>query len=42
MVEKEGVRTEYQAVPATGVSAVLVPARDVEMVEFLDEYHVEH
>ena len=42
LVEKDDVRTEYQAVPATGVSAILVHARDVEMVEFLDEHHAEH
>ena len=30
---------EYERVPATGVSAILIPAGEVEMVEFVSEHH---
>lgn len=33
--------TEDEPVPATGVSATLIPASEVEMVEFLSEHHGE-
>ena len=39
LVEIDGAPTKYDPVPATGVSAILVPARDVEMVEFLGEHN---
>lgn len=34
--------TENKSIPATGVSAILIPADQVEMVEFLSEIQEEH